>query len=143
MTKEQFLKLKEDLKAEAQKQRNYKQLRKTSYEGERSMDAGTAQYTVQQKKKYLDKMYVVYYILKHRIEIDNLKDVIADVYSKTHKGCSIIREDSIGYNGKPCHVYYYEKNGINLGYYDTAIFLDEVMNLYNKTIKKYESEKLG
>ena len=87
MEKEQFLRFKEDLKAKAQEQRELKNQRKTEhFKGERTINPYDAAWKVRSNRFNLDKEYVIYYILKHRMEIteDNLKDVLNEAYHKTH-----------------------------------------------------------
>lgn len=87
MKKEQFLRFKEDLKKEAQEQKELKNQRKSVHiKGERTINPYDAAWKARSNRFNLDKKYVIYYIFKHRIEIteDNFKEVLKDAYYKTH-----------------------------------------------------------
>ena len=87
MEKEQFLRFKEDLKREAQEQKELKNQRKTvRLKGGRTIDPYQAAEKVRDNGYHLDKKYVIYYILKHRIEVTpyNLEEVLWTTYAKLH-----------------------------------------------------------
>ena len=87
MEKEQFLKFKEDLKREAQEQKELKNQRKTvRLKGGRTIDPYQAAEKVRDNGYHLDKKYGIYYILKHSIEVTdkNKEDILWDIYAKLH-----------------------------------------------------------
>ena len=102
MEKEQFLKFKEDLKREAQEQKELKNQRKTiRLNGGRTIDPYQAAEKVRDNGYHLDKKYVIYYILKHRIEVTekNKEDILWDIYAKLHsqyKNNNTCRTHNIG-----------------------------------------------
>lgn len=138
MEKEQFLALKETLKRKAQEQKEVKAQRKTeNFKGERTIPAYAAVEEAQRNRAWLDKMYVVYYMAKHRMEFipvnrypkDELErkaiaaknDVfLKEAFEKTH-GKSV--EDYFVYN------------------YQRIDYMDDLTHLAHEIYKMYEKTK--
>jgi len=139
MEKEQFLRFKEDLKKEAKQQRELKQQRKTvRFDGERKVSSYDAAEKVRDNKQILDRKYVVYYILKHQIEVtpENKEQVIWEIYVKLHQKYKDARRELTLTNGKKQTVYY-----IDTPYgrdYTPDYAMIDLMNLYDKIIRQYE-----
>lgn len=138
MEKEQFLRLKEDLKAKAQEQKSVKAQRKTKhFKGERRISAWEAAEQARRNKEWLDKMYVVYYIAKHQAEFIPMseysnnslqkkaqiaanEDLLREAYERTH-----------GRSLKDAFVYNYQESDC----------LYDLTHLAHKTYKKYAKTK--
>lgn len=138
MEKEQFLRLKEDLKSKAQEQKEVKAQRKTeNFKGTRKISAWEAAEQARYNREWLDKMYVVYYMAKHQVEFTPMskysKDplqkkaqiaaneaLLRESYERTH-GRSL--KDSFAYN------------------YQESDYLDDLTHLAHETYKKYEKIK--
>jgi len=139
MEKEQFLRFKEDLKTKAQEQRELKNQRKTEhFKGERTINPYDAAEKVRDNKYELDKLYVIYYILKHRIEVtaENKEQVIWENYAKLHPQYKAARREITLSNGKMQISYYIDTpDGRD---YTAECAMQKLMSLYDEIIKKYE-----
>ena len=140
MEKEQFLRFKEDLKKEAQEQRKMKQQRKTvRFDGERTINPYDAAEKVRDNKHSLDRKYVIYYILKHQIEVtpENKEQVLWETYVKLHPKYKEARHVNIvGWDNHKTTNYF-----IDTPYgrdYTPEYAMIDLMNLYDKIVKQYE-----
>ena len=136
MEKEQFLRFKEDLKKEAQQQKALKNQRKTVHiKGERIISSYDAAEKVRSNRWELDKKYVIYHILKHRIEVtpENLEEVLWTIYAKLHPQYKSARRTSLCV-GKDYSYY------INTPYgrdYTPEYAMNDLIKRYDKIIKQY------
>lgn len=140
MEKEQFLRFKEDLKKEAKQQRELKRQRKTvRFDGERKVSSYDAAEQVRDNKQILDRKYVVYYILKHQIEVTpSIKEqVLWEIYVKLHPKYKEARHVNIvGWdNHKTTNYFIDTPHGRD---YTPEYAMIDLMNLYDKIIKQYE-----
>ena len=140
MEKTQFLRFKEDLKKEAQNQKELKNQRKTvNLKGERKVNPYTAAEEVINNRFFLDKMYVIYYIMKHRIEVteENLDDVLWETYAKLHQKYAEARHIKIDGldNRKQVDYYIDTPDGRD---YTPDWAMSELKRRWKETLKKYE-----
>ena len=139
MEKEQFLRFKEDLKKEAQEQKELKNQRKTVHiKGERTIDPYDAAEKVRSNRWELDKKYVIYYILKHRIEVtdENKEQVIWDIYVKLHPQYKDARRERVSMISDKKQINYY----IDTPYgrdYTPEYAMHDLIKRYDKIIKQY------
>lgn len=138
MEKTEFLRFKEDLKREAANQRELKNQRKTEHlKGERTVNPYTAADMVRDNRYELDKLYVIYYILKHRIEVtaENKEEVIWDAYVKLHPQYKAARRELILTNGKKQISYYIDTpDGRD---YTADYAMCDLMKRWDKILKQY------
>jgi hypothetical protein len=138
MEKTQFLRFKEDLKREAANQRELKNQRRTvRLVGKRTVDPDDAAEQARQNKYELDKLYVIYYILKHRIEVtaENKEQVIWDAYVKLHPKYKASRRELTLTNGKKQISYYTDTpNGRD---YTADYAMCDLMKRWDKILKQY------
>lgn len=136
MEKTQFLRFKENLKREAENQRELKNQRRTvRIVGERTVNPDDAAEQARCKKYELDKLYVIYYILKHRTEVtsENKEQVIWDAYVKLHPQYKDARRTSLCV-GKD-HTYYINTPA---GRDYTADYaMSDLMKRWDKILKRY------
>ena len=136
MKKEQFLRFKEDLKKEAKEQKELKNQRKTvRLKGERTMHPEEAAEKVRANRWTLEKKYVIYYILKHRIEVtpENLEEVLWTTYAKLHPQYKDARRISLCV-GKKYSYYINTPNGRD---YEPEYTMNDLIKRYDKIIKQY------
>jgi len=139
MEKEQFLRFKEDLKKEAQEQRKMKQQRKTvRFYGERTINPYDAAEKVRDNKQILDGKYVVYYILKHQIEVtpENKEQVLWETYVKLHQKYKDARKELTLTNGKKQIVYYIDTSDGRDYTPENAMY--DLLKMYDEIVKQYE-----
>lgn len=139
MNKEQFLKFKEDLKQEAKQQRELKKQRKSEhFIGERTVSPYDAAEKVRDNKYRLDKKYVIYYILKHQIEITERtkEQVLWETYVKLHPKHKDARHISVvGWDNHTVINYYIECEwGRD---YTPDYAMRDLMKMYDEIIKQY------
>lgn len=138
MEKTQFLRFKEDLKREAANQRELKNQRRTvRLVGERTVNPDDAAEQARQNKYELDKLYVIYYILKHRTEVtaENKEQVIWDAYVKLHPQYKAARRELILSNGRKQISYYTDTpNGRD---YTADYAMSDLMKRWDKILKQY------
>lgn len=139
MEKEQFLRFKEDLKAKAQEQRELKNQRKTEhFKGERTINPYDAAWKARSNRYELDKKYVIYYILKHQIEVtpENLEEVLWNTYAKLHPQYKEARRVNIvGWDNHKSVNYY-----IDTPYgrdYTPEYAMHDLVKRYDNIIKQY------
>lgn len=138
MEKEQFLRLKEDLKAKAQEQRLVKAQRKTEhFKGERKISAWEAAEQARHNKEWLDKMYVVYYMTKHQAEFTPMSEYSNDSLQKKAQIAAneaLLREAyerTHGRSLKDAFVYNYQESD----------YLYDLTHLAHETYKEYAKTK--
>lgn len=139
MEKEQFLRFKEDLKKEAQEQKELKNQRKTVHiKGKRTMNQIDAAEKARSNRYELDKKYVIYYILKHRIEVipENLEEVLWTTYAKLHPQYKEARHVNIvGWdNHKSINYFINTSDGRD---YTPEYAMNDLIKRYDKIIKQY------
>jgi len=139
MEKEQFLRFKEDLKAKAQEQRTVKAQRKTEhFKGERIINPYDAAEQARYNKYDLDKMYVIYYILKHQIEVtpENIEEVLWNTYAMLHPQYKESRHVNIvGWdNHKTINYFLDTSTGRD---YTPEYAMHDLIKRYDKIIKQY------
>lgn len=139
MEKEQFLRFKEDLKKEAKQQRELKQQRKTvRFDGERTINPYDAAEKVRDNKQILDRKYVVYYILKHQIEVipEDKEQVLWETYVKLHQKYKDARKEFTLTNGKKQIVYYIDTSDGRDYTPENAMYY--LLKMYDEIVKQYE-----
>ena len=139
MEKEQFLRFKEDLKKEAQEQRKMKQQRKTvRFDGERTINPYDAAEKVRDNKQILDRKYVVYYILKHQIEVtpESKEQVLWETYVKLHQKYKDARKELTLTNSKKQIVYYIDTSDGRDYTPENAMY--DLLKMYDEIVKQYE-----
>lgn len=137
MEKEQFLRFKEDLKKEAQQQKALKNQRKSVYiKGERIISSYDAAEKVRSNRWELDKKYVIYHILKHRIEVtlENLEEVLWVTYAKLHPKYKEARHVNIV--GWEKHINYFINTPDGRDY-TPEYAMNDLIKRYDKIIKQY------
>lgn len=138
MEKEQFLRFKEDLKAKTQEQRELKNQRKTEhFKGERTINPYDAAEKVRRNKSDLDTLYVIYYILKHRIEVtpETKEQVIWEAYVRLHSKYKEARHENIECDKLRPTGYYLDNP--YCGEYTVDYAMCYLMKLWDKILKKY------
>jgi len=135
MEKEQFLKFKEDLKKEAQQQKEIKAQRKTeNFKGIRKISAYDAAEQARRNREWLDKMYVVYYMAKHQVgftPMSKYSDVPLQKKAQIAANEALLREaygHTHGRSFKDAFVYNYQESD----------YLYDLTHLAHETYKKYE-----
>lgn len=139
MEKEQFLRFKEDLKKEAQEQKELKNQRKTVHiKGKRTINQIDAAEKARSNRYELDKKYVIYYILKHRIEVtdENKEQIIWDVYVKLHPQYKDARRKRVSMISDKKQINYYIDTLNGRDYTPEYAMLD-LIKRYDNTIKQY------
>ena len=139
MEKEQFLRFKEDLKKEAKEQKELKNQRKSVHiKGERTINPYDAAWKARSNRWELDKKYVIYYILKHRIEVTpkNLEEALWTTYAKLHPQYKEARHVNIvGWdNHKSINYFLDTPNGRD---YTPENAMYDLIKRYDKIIKQY------
>lgn len=141
MKKEQFLRLKEDLKKEAQEQKELKNQRKSvRIKGERTINPYDAAWKARTNRWELDKKYVIYYILKHQIEVtpENVEEVLWSTYATLHPQYKEARHVNIvGWdNHKTINYFLDTPTGRD---YTPEYAMHDLIKRYDKIIKQYEN----